>query len=78
MSLPSLNLDGKIGLVTGTGSGLGRGSGYAGLFATGFFGAGVLVGTQALIQKMVPNRYRGRVLGVRRHRKLPKRYVSTN
>src|SRR5258708_16639820 len=24
MSLPSLNLDGKVGLVTGTGSGLGR------------------------------------------------------
>ena len=38
---------------------------YAGLFLTGAFGSGVLVSTNALLQKIVPDVFRGRVFGVR-------------
>lgn len=44
---------------------IGKISGGAGLFLTGMFGSGVLVGTNALIQKVVPDFFRGRVFGVK-------------
>jgi 1-acyl-sn-glycerol-3-phosphate acyltransferase len=48
---------------------LGPGRGFAGnyvaLFLTGAFGSGVLVSTNALLQKVVPDVFRGRVFGVR-------------
>lgn len=42
----------------------GNAGGFAGMFVCGFFGAGVLVGVNALIQRIVPDRYLGRVFGV--------------
>jgi 1-acyl-sn-glycerol-3-phosphate acyltransferase len=39
--------------------------GYVGLFATGMFGSGVLVSANALLQKIVPDCFRGRVFGVK-------------
>lgn len=44
---------------------VGKISGGVGLFLTGMFGSGVLVGTNALIQKIVPDFFRGRVFGVK-------------
>lgn len=45
--------------------GLGKLSFYAGLFMTGVFGSGVLVSVYALIMKIVPDCFRGRVFGVK-------------
>ncbi len=45
--------------------GLGHLSFYAGLFLTGVFGSGVLVSVYALIMKIVPDFFRGRVFGVK-------------
>jgi len=38
---------------------------YAALFLTGVFGSGVLVGANALLQRVVPDCFRGRVFGVK-------------
>ncbi|MCG8403636.1 MAG: MFS transporter [Phycisphaerales bacterium] len=38
---------------------------YVGLFVTGMFGSGVLVSANALLQKTVPDFFRGRVFGVK-------------
>ncbi len=38
--------------------------GAASVLASGFFGAGIAVSYNALLQKMVPNQYRGRVFGI--------------
>lgn len=39
--------------------------GYVGMFITGMFGSGVLVSANALLQKVVPDFFRGRVFGVK-------------
>lgn len=45
----------KIGMVAG----------YVGLFVTGMFGSGILVSINALLQRLVPDCFRGRVFGVK-------------
>lgn len=44
---------------------IGQAGGYVGLFVTGMFGSGVLVSANALLQKVVPDFFRGRVFGVK-------------
>lgn len=44
--------------------GLSRSCGYAGLLFIGMFGSGILVSVNALLQKIVPDLFRGRVFGV--------------
>ncbi len=46
-------------------AGFGSSATYAGLFFTGVFGSGVLVGANALLQRVVPDCFRGRVFGVK-------------
>jgi len=43
----------------------GQVSGYVGLFVTGMFGSSILVSANALLQKVVPDFFRGRVFGVK-------------
>ena len=50
---------------TALGGSRGFSGSYVGLFLTGAFGSGVLVSTNALLQKVVPDIFRGRVFGVR-------------
>ncbi len=44
---------------------IGMFAGYSGLFFTGMFGSGILVSANALLQKVVPDFFRGRVFGVK-------------
>jgi len=46
-------------------AGLGNASAFPAMFLTGLFGSCVLVSANALLQKSVPNFFRGRVFGVR-------------
>lgn len=53
------------GLVLAWLAGFGATASYAALFLTGVFGSGVLVGANALLQRVVPDCFRGRVFGVK-------------
>jgi 1-acyl-sn-glycerol-3-phosphate acyltransferase len=53
------------GLVFAWLVGFGAVATYAALFLTGVFGSGVLVGANALLQRVVPDCFRGRVFGVK-------------